>query len=127
MVAFIMTTLPSFLLEALLPVGCLCSTSVTSLQRYYTPIRHPLIFDSFPGEPVIKSTLLQRVSHWDEEGFSSCFAYPLISCRHYYSAGAVKRNIRFRLTLLPSPSRSWARPPGLLTFGATYVFICITA
>ena len=32
----------------LLIAGPLCSTRVTSLQCYYRPIRHPLVFDTFP-------------------------------------------------------------------------------
>ena len=40
--------LPSLLLGELLSVGCLRSMSITSLRCYYAPIRHPLIFDSFP-------------------------------------------------------------------------------
>jgi hypothetical protein len=114
MAAFIMTTLPSLLLEVLLPAGCLHSASVTLLHCYYTPIRHLLIFDPFPGKPVIESTLLQCLSHWDEEGFSSCFAYPLISCRHYHSAEVVRRISHFHLTLLLSPIRLRVQPSGLV-------------
>jgi len=39
----------SLLLEELLTVGRLCSTGITPLHHYYTPIRHPLVFEPFPN------------------------------------------------------------------------------
>ena len=60
----------------MLSVGCLRSIRITSLHRYFTPIRHPLIFNPLPVLAVIGSTLLQGVSPWDEEDFSSCLVCP---------------------------------------------------
>ena len=46
---FVIVTFASHVVGKMLLAGCLCSTSVTSLHHYYTPVRHPLIFDSLPG------------------------------------------------------------------------------
>ena len=66
-------------------------------------------------------------SRWDEEGFSSCLACPrphaVAPTPPEWSAASA----RVRRPMLPSPSRLQARPPGLLTFGATCAFACATA
>lgn len=86
---FVIVTFASRVVGKMLLAGCLCSTSVTSLRHYYTPVRHPLIFDSLPGLPVIDSTLLQGLSPWDETGFSSCLYVSLLPCRHYHPAEVI--------------------------------------
>src|SRR5258706_4712019 len=40
--AFVISPLPSFLLESLQTAGSLRSTGITPLLRYYRPLRHPL-------------------------------------------------------------------------------------
>jgi hypothetical protein len=56
--------------------GPLRSTGVTPLHRYYEPIRHPLVFDRFPGFAGYTVYLAPPISRRDEEGFSSCSACP---------------------------------------------------
>src|SRR5580704_8196957 len=47
--AFVISSLPARMSEALQMAGSLCSTGITPLQRYCGPIRHPLVFGRFPG------------------------------------------------------------------------------
>ena len=107
--------------------GSLCSTGIPPLHRSYGPLRPPLIFRRFPGVSGYTTSLAPPFSRWDEEGFSSCFACP---CPHAVAptppewsaaSASVRRPMR------PSPARVQARPPGLLTFGATCAFACATA
>jgi hypothetical protein len=107
--------------------GCLGSTGITPLQRYCTPIRHPLAFDPLPGFAGYRIYLAPGISPRDEEGFSSCSACPCqravaITPPEWSAASA-----SLRCTMLPSPSRLRVRPPGLRTFGATCAFTCVTA
>src|SRR5580700_10024322 len=46
---FVISPLPSLLLEPLQTAGLLRSTDITPLLRYYEPIRHPLAVPRFPG------------------------------------------------------------------------------
>ena len=46
---FVISPLPSFLLESLQTAGPLRSTEITPLRRYCWPLRHPLAFHRFPG------------------------------------------------------------------------------
>src|ERR1700692_363680 len=46
---FVISPLPSWLLEPLQTAGLLRSTDITPLLRYYEPIRHPLAVPRFPG------------------------------------------------------------------------------
>src|SRR5580704_4381123 len=57
---FVISPLPSFLLESLPPAGPLRSTAITPLPRYYWPLRHPLAVLPFPGVAGYRSDLLQR-------------------------------------------------------------------
>src|ERR1035437_8310662 len=52
------------------------STDITPLHRYCGPIRHPLAVDRFPGCAGYTIYLAPVISLRDEEGFSSCLAYP---------------------------------------------------
>src|ERR1700730_14374294 len=47
--AFVISSLPSCLVEELPPDGPLCAADVTLLHRSSGPIRHPLAVDRFPG------------------------------------------------------------------------------
>ena len=57
-------------------VGSLRSLGVTPVHRYCKPFRHLLAFLPFPGLAGYRSDLLQSISPWDEEGFSSCSTCP---------------------------------------------------
>ena len=52
--------------------GSLRSLGVTPVHRYCCPFRHLLAFLPLPGLAGYRSDLLQSISLWDEEGFSSC-------------------------------------------------------
>ena len=56
--------------------GFLRSLGVTPVHRYFEPFRHLLAFLPFPGSAGYRSDLLQSLSLWDEEGFSSCVPCP---------------------------------------------------
>ena len=56
---------------------------VSSLLRTHPPPSH-LQFTSRLS--VREPTLLQRISSWDEQGFSSCLVSPKVSCHHYHPA-----------------------------------------
>jgi len=100
---------------------------VTPRPRSYGPLRHPLLFDRFPGSAGYTAYLAPPVSRREEEGFSSCLVCP----GHRAAAPTppedhtVSASIRWGL--LPSPSQLQARPPGRLTFGATSAFACAAA
>ena len=53
-------------------VGLLRSPGITPLLRYYQPLRHPLLFDRFPGRSGYTAYLAPPLSQREEEGFSSC-------------------------------------------------------
>ena len=64
------------LLEPLQTAGPLRSPGITPVHHYSGPSRHPLAFHRFPGVSGYKVSLLRRFLERDEEGFSSCLAYP---------------------------------------------------
>ncbi len=51
------------------------SASITLFRRYCGPGRHRLVFDRFPGWPVIRLPA-PPISRWDEDGFTSCSTCP---------------------------------------------------
>ncbi len=74
--AFVISSLPSPMLETLQMAGPLRSTDITPLHRYYGPSRHPLVFGRLPGFAGYTAYLAPAISRRDEEGFSSCLACP---------------------------------------------------
>ena len=56
--------------------GSLRSLGITPAHRYFEPFRHLLVFLPFPGSAGYRWDLLQSLSLWDEEGFSSCVTCP---------------------------------------------------
>jgi hypothetical protein len=56
--------------------GSLRSLGVTPVHRCCRPFRHLLAFLPFPGSAGYRSDLLQSISLWGEEGFSSCLTCP---------------------------------------------------
>ena len=75
-------------------------------------------YTAYPAPPL---------SRRDEEGFSSCSACPCHRAVATTPPERVAASVRLRRSVLPSPSRLRARPPGLLTFGATCAFTLVTA
>src|SRR5229473_1679704 len=74
--AFVISSLPSPMLETLQMAGPLRSADITPLHRYYGPSRHPLVFGRLPGFAGYTAYLAPTISRRDEEGFSSCLACP---------------------------------------------------
>src|SRR5436190_17162666 len=116
---FIIPPLPPVLSEECRTAGLLRSTAITPLQRYYGPIRHPLVVSRLPGVAGYTAYPASALSGRDEEGFSSCSMYPGPRAVANHPAGATRRVNRLRRAVLSSPSRLRARPPDLLTFEAT--------
>src|SRR6266850_5768445 len=58
--AFIISSLPSPMLETLQMAGPLRSADITPLHRYYGPSRHPLVFGRLPGFAGYTAYLLRR-------------------------------------------------------------------
>jgi hypothetical protein len=56
--------------------GSLRSLGITPVHRYCRPFRHLLAFLPFPGSSGYRPDLLQSISLWGEEGFSSCLTCP---------------------------------------------------
>src|SRR6516164_4353833 len=116
---FIIPPLPPVLSEELRTAGPLRSPGVTPLRRYYGPLRHPLVVGRLPGVAGYTAYPASALSGRDEEGFSSCSMCPGPRAVANHPAGATCRLNRLRWVVRPSPSRLRARPPGLLTFGAS--------
>src|SRR6201982_2153822 len=74
--AFVISSLPSPMLEALQMAGPLRSADITPLHGYYGTGRHPLVFGRLPGVAGYTAYLAPAISRRDEEGFSSCSACP---------------------------------------------------
>src|SRR5215471_1806692 len=93
--------LPS-LPEELQTVGFLRSLGVTPVHRYCKPFRHLLAFLPFPGLAGYRSDLLQSISLWDEEGFSSCLTCPC-TVLSLPPRRSVMSSVSPRHVMLPSP------------------------
>ena len=70
--AFVISSLPSPMLETLQMAGSLRSADITPLRRYYGPSRHPLVFGRLPGFAgytaylsIGRAALTERVSAQD--------------------------------------------------------------
>jgi hypothetical protein len=125
--AFVISPLLSVLPEEAQTAGPLCSTDIAPCHRSYEPLRHPLPFGRFPGVTGYTAYLAPPLSLREEEGFSSCLARP---CHRAAATTPPESSIvsaSLRASMLPSPSRLRARPPGPLIFGATCAFACAAA
>src|SRR5262249_23866230 len=88
---FIIPPLPPVLMEEVRTAGPLRSTGVTPSQRYYGPIRHPLVVSRFPGGAGYTAYPASALSGRDEEGFSSCSLCPGCRAVANHPAGAAHR------------------------------------
>src|SRR6266568_6784245 len=100
---FVISPLPSFLLESLQTAGLLCSTAITPFRCYYGPIRHPLAFHRFPGFASYTASLLPLLSWRDEEGFSSCSTCPCHRAIPTTPPECHVASVSPRHAMLPSP------------------------
>src|SRR5512142_1000964 len=116
---FIIPPLPPMLAEELRTAGPLRSTGVTPFHRYCGPLRHPLVVSRFPGVAGYTAYPASAPSGRDEEGFSSCSMCPGRRAVATPPAGAPRRTDRFATSCTAFALQWRARPPGLLTFGAT--------
>ena len=123
---FITPSLPPFLFKALLNSRAPWLHErylASSLLRTHPPPSHLRFISRLS---VIEPTLLQRISSWDEQGFSSCLVCPKVACHHYHPAEVFIRFGPFSYEHVVFALRLRARPSRLITFEATYVFVCTT-
>ena len=83
--------------------GSLRSLGVTPVHRYCKPFRHLLAFLPFPGSAGYRSDLLQSLSLWDEEGFSSCSTCPCHRAVPTTPPECHVASVSPRHAMLPSP------------------------
>src|SRR5215471_3431123 len=117
--AFLRAPLPPLLTEALRTAGLLRSTDIAPLRRYCEPICHPLVVSRLPGVAGYTAYPASALSGRDEEGFSSCSMGPGPRAIANHPAGATRRVNRPATSRAAFALQLRARPPGLLTFGAT--------
>src|SRR5881628_549658 len=87
---FIIPPLPPLLSEELRAAGPLRSAGITPPQRYYGPLRHPLVVSRLPGAAGYTAYPASALSGRDEEGFSSCSACPGRRAVANHPAGATR-------------------------------------
>src|SRR5258707_5803706 len=85
--------------------GFLRSLGVTPVHRYCQPFRHLLAFLPFPGLSGYRSNLLQSLSLWDEQGFSSCLSCPCHRAAPTTPPECHGASVSPRHAMLPSPRR----------------------
>ena len=108
-----MPPLPPVLPEELQTAGPLRSAGVAPLQRYFGPVRHPLVFGRFPGVAGYTAYLAPPISRRDEEGLSSCLARPCHHAVDNHPAGVSHRISLFAMSHAAFAKTLPARPPGL--------------
>ena len=101
--AFVISPLPSFLLESLQPAGSLRSTGIAPLRSYYRPLRHPLAFPPISRCLRLFGFLSPPISQRDEEGFSSCLAHPCHRAVAITPPECLAASSSLRRSMLPSP------------------------
>src|ERR1700676_5110771 len=102
--AFVISPLPSFLLESLQTAGSLRSTGITPLRSYYRPLRHPLVVPPTSRCLRLYGFLFStNFSAGDEEGFSSCFAHPCHRAVAITPPECLAASVSLRRSMLPSP------------------------
>src|SRR5260370_8291579 len=74
--AFVISSLPSPMLETLQMAGPLRSTDITPLHRYYGPVRPPLVFGPLPAFPGYPPYLAPALSPWSHHAPSTCHSSP---------------------------------------------------
>src|ERR1700692_3789090 len=125
--AFVISSLPSPMLETLQMAGPLGSADITPLLRYYGPSRPPLVFGRLPGFAGSTASLAPTISRRDEEGFSSCLACP---CHRAVASTPPRQRCRIGQISAPHVAfalRLRARPSVSLIFEATFAFTVVTA
>src|SRR5580704_8503416 len=88
---FVISPLPSFLLESLLTAGPLRSTAITPLHSYCGPLRHPLAFHRFPGFASYAASLLPPSFMTGRGGLLQLLNMSLLPCCPYHPAGVFCR------------------------------------
>src|SRR3954467_10630215 len=112
---FIIPPLPPLLSEELRTAGPLRSAGITPPQRYYGPLRHPLVVSRLPGAAGYTAYPATALSGRDEEGFSSCSMCPGPRAVANHPAGATRRVNR-----LATSRAAFALPVAGAASGATH-------
>src|ERR1700688_3910168 len=116
--AFVISPLPSPMLETSQMAGPLRSADIAPLHRYYRPSRHPLVFGRLPGFAGYTAYLAPTISRRDEAGFSSC-SHVLVTV---LSLPPRRGDIRIGQSSAAHAAFALqlkARPSGILIFEAT--------
>src|SRR3954469_1870274 len=116
---FIIPPLPPMSLEGIRTAGPLRSTGITPSQRYYEPIRHPLVVSRLPGGAGYTAYPASALSGRDEEGFSSCSMHPGRRAVANHPAGAAHRVNRFAACRAAFALTVAGSASGIRTYGAT--------
>src|SRR5215831_11328211 len=100
--AFVISPLPSMLLESLHTARSLRSIRITRLRRYCGPLPTLSPSTDFPVSPVIRF-LSPPISRRGEEGFSSCLAHPCHRAAAVTPPKCLAASVSLRRSMLPSP------------------------
>src|SRR6516225_1204602 len=88
---FVISPLPSMLLEPLQTAGSLGSTDITPLLRYYRPGRHPLAFPPISRWNGYTASLCSVDFATGRGGLLQLLGASLSSCCRYHPAGVFRR------------------------------------
>ena len=89
--AFVISPLPSFLLESLQTAGSLRSTGITPLRSYYRPLRHPLVVPPTSRCLRLYGFLFSTNFSAGRGGFLQLLCASLSSCCRYNPARVSRR------------------------------------
>src|SRR6267143_5974472 len=101
--AFVISPLPSMLLESLQTARSLRSIRITGLRRYCGPLRHPLALPPTSRCHRLYGFLFPPISRRGEEGFSSCLAHPCPRAAAATPPECLAASVSLRRAMLPSP------------------------
>src|SRR6202051_1869013 len=89
--AFVISPLPSFLLESLQTAGSLRSTGITLLRSYYRPLRHPLVVPPTSRYLRLYGFIFSTNFSAGRGGFLQLLCASLSSCCRYNPARVSRR------------------------------------
>ena len=113
---FVISPVPTFLLESLLTAGSLRSTAITPLHSYCGPLRHPLAFHRFPGFASYAASLLPPSFMAGRGGLLQLLDISLSPCCPYHPAGVSCRLGQPATCHAAFAPKQGARPPDLILF-----------
>src|SRR5258708_3535431 len=110
---FVISPVPSFLLESLQTAGPLRSTAITPLRSYCGPLRHPLAFHRFPGFASYAVSLLPPSFMAGRGGLLPLLDISFSPCCPYHPAGVSCRLGQPATCHAAFAPKQGARPPDL--------------